>query len=462
MIEYKIFGCKINKYYLNQWLDNPLLASLAAPQSGGKSKNVLLISTCEVTDRAKSKWLHEAKKALKDGKVIGITGCWVLRNGKVMDESDFFIIYPELLEWKDNIMLLGESPEKDSRFWILDPRKNPPPDKSGSPFNKGGIYTKHFLMIQNGCDNHCSFCLTVKKRWKSWSRPIDEIIEEIKMVEARGTKEIVLTGVNLMAWGASDTRKPEESRFSELLEEILKQTEIPRIRISSIWPEYVNDRFFEIINNKRIMPHFHFSVQSFSDNVLRRMGRGYDKKILENVLRRTKESSSLREVWSEMEDDVAIHSSQSGLLQKTSPTPPYKGGRSVWADLIVGFPWESEEDFEETMKGVKEFGINKLHVFPFSAHRKGDSVPAGQFDGQVSVEVKKEREKRLIELGAQIRSDFLYANEGLAHEVLIEEKKNGKWRWWTENYIQVELEGNYERWEIAKVEILERKICKVI
>jgi len=115
---------------------------------------------------------------------------------------------------------------------------------------------------------------------------LPEIIEEIKQIEAEGGKEIVLTGINLAAWGASNTRNTKESRFNELLEAILEQTTIPRIRISSLDPQYLDDRFFELMNNPRFCPHFHLSIQSFSDTVLKLMNRAYNNKKLDEVLKK--------------------------------------------------------------------------------------------------------------------------------------------------------------------------------
>jgi threonylcarbamoyladenosine tRNA methylthiotransferase MtaB len=116
---------------------------------------------------------------------------------------------------------------------------------------------------------------------------LTEIIEEIQAIESQGGKEIVLTGINLMARGASNTKNPDESRFPELLEAILRQTSIPRIRISSIGPEYASERFFEAARDARVLPHFHYSIQSFSDHVLGLMRRNYDQKLLDRVLRQT-------------------------------------------------------------------------------------------------------------------------------------------------------------------------------
>ncbi|MDR3168680.1 MAG: radical SAM protein [Candidatus Peribacteria bacterium] len=155
---------------------------------------------------------------------VAITGCGTLDKGKLLAETEFFAIYPELLPYQSKIKLLGEAPQLTDA----------PSSTEKEPSIKSSLYTKHFLMIQNGCDNHCSFCLTVLKRGKHQSRPLTDIITEIQQIEAQGGKEIVLTGVNLMARGASTTRNPTESKFPALLETILQQTHIPRIRISSI------------------------------------------------------------------------------------------------------------------------------------------------------------------------------------------------------------------------------------
>ncbi|MDR2415071.1 MAG: hypothetical protein LBD75_00160 [Candidatus Peribacteria bacterium] len=122
---------------------------------------------------------------------------------------------------------------------------------------------------------------------------------------------------------------------------------------------------------------------------------------------------------------------------------------SLGADLIVGFPGERETDFLETLQGVKEYGISKLHVFPFSEHHKGETIPASLYPEQIAQKVKKERENRLLILGEQIRKKFIAKNAGIQHTVLVEEYRKGKWKGWTENYIQVELTGEYQKGEIV-------------
>ena len=393
---YKIFGCKVNKYFLNQRLDY-------FHQNWNNLDDTLLIATCVVTDRAKNKWVREIKHAIQDWLKVAITWCWTFSRWNLATESEFYSTYPELKQYSDKITLLPESPSKnwfEYKIWW-----------------KSSVYTKHFLIVQNGCDNHCSFCLTVAKRWPHISRPLDEIIEEIHEIESQWWKEIVITWINLAARWCSNSTKPEETKFPLLLREILKQTNIPRIRISSMWPEYANDEFFDVASDERILPHFHYSIQSFSDAVLESMWRHYSADELKTVLKKTR-----------------------NLIKKNLI--------SIWADIIVGFPWETESDFLETFNWIEEFWITKLHAFPFSDHTQRDTIPASFLPNQVDHKIKKEREIRLISKWDEIREKFIQSNKWILHQVLIEERRNWKWRWWTENYIQVEVEGEHNRWDI--------------
>lgn len=404
---YKVFWCKVNKYFLNQRLD-------FFQKNWNDLHNVLLIATCVVTDRAKNKWVKEAKIALSQWLKVMITWCWSLNNGNLISESDFYTLYPELKQYSNNITILWESPKKSEWNLRWDIQCN---------FKKA-VYTKHFLVIQNGCDNHCSFCLTVAKRWSHLSRPLDEIIQEIQEFESQWWKEIVITWINLAARWCSNSTEYNETQFPQLLREILNQTKIPRIRISSIWPEYANDEFFDVACDDRILPHFHYSIQSFSDNVLKNMNRHYSADDLKSVLKKTRN----------------LNRKNKDLI-------------SIWADIIVGFPWETESDFLETFNWIKEFWITKLHAFPFSDHTQRDSIPASKFQNQIPQTIKKEREIKLISQWDRIREQFIDQNKWTKHQVLLEEKKNWKWKWRTENYIQIKVEWNYNRGDIIECTI---------
>ena len=393
---YKIFGCKVNKYFLNQRLDYFY-------KNWNNLNNTLLIAACVVTDRAKNKRVREVKHAIQQWLNVAITWCGSFSRWNLVSELEFYSIYPELKQYSDKITLLPESPEKnwfEYKIWW-----------------KSSVYTKHFLIVQNWCDNHCSFCLTVSKRWPHISRSLNEIIQEIHEIEAQWWKEIVITWINLAARWCSNSTKPEETKFPYLLREILRQTTIPRIRISSMWPEYANDEFFEVVSDDRILPHFHYSIQSFSDNVLKDMWRHYSADGLKTVLKKTRN------------------------LKK-------KNLVSIGADIIVWFPWETESDFLDTYRWIEEFWVTKLHAFPFSNHTQRERIPASFLPNQVNQKMKKERERKLISKWDEIRQNFIDQNKWTKHKVLIEERRNWKWRWWTENYIQVEVEGEYNRWDI--------------
>ncbi len=401
---HKVFWCKVNKYYLNKWLTY-------FEQNNQDISNDLIVATCVVTDRAKNKWLKEVKLALENNQKVYITWCGVFDQWKKMPDEEFYTIYPELSEFKNMIELLGEEPGR------IDTR-----EVATHEFKTTNLYTKKYVMIQNGCDTHCTFCLTILKRGKNRSRDLEDIIMEINEFVAGGGKEIVLTGINLAAWGSESTRKPEQSKFSDLLESIIKYTSVPRIRISSLGPEFLDEKFFELIKNPRFLPHFHFSIQSFSDKVLKLMNRNYDFALLDRVLTRIRNL--------ERDDKDLI---------------------SIGADIITGFPGETADEFEKTVESVKKYGITKLHAFPFSAHEKWESVPAAKLPDQISFSERKQRNFQLMAVGDQVRNEFLIKNKGKKHIVLVEWKQRGKIHAWTENYIQVELEGEYKRGDLIQV-----------
>lgn len=405
-MEYSVFWCRLNKYYLNQRLN--YFASHAFVDKA------FLITTCEVTDRAKQKWIKLAKKKLTDGHHLYLTGCGTLKRGNKIETEKFYGLYPDLRIFSDHITLLPEAPNEmqDARFKKQDKK----PWSCVMPH--ASVFTKEFVVIQNWCDNHCSFCLTVLKRGKHSSRSKEEIVEDIQNIEKYWCKEIVLTWVNIAAWWCSNSTKANESRFAELLQYILDNTTIPRIRLSSLGPEYLNDDFFKVIQDERILPHFHLSIQSFSDWVLQGMRRNYTSKDLVNVL-------------------TKFHA-----LKRSVPV-------SLWADIIIWFPGETEEEFRNTIKWIQEFKINKVHSFPFSDHHLGEKIPASLLPDQVDQATKKHREKQLKKIADAVADDFLQQNKWLAHNVLVEWKGSG----WTENYIKVEVDPKYKKGEIIQTEL---------
>lgn len=403
-MEYSLFGCKVNKYYLNQWLNY-------FEMWGKDMTNAHLIATCVVTDRAKSKWIKHAIGYLEEGKKVYLTGCGAFEKGNSIDYEAFFKIYPKLGNWQWKLILLWESP--DIKDWT---------DKKSSLKDKN-MYTRKFIVIQNGCDTYCTFCLTISKRGAHRTRWLKSIIEEVKSFEAQWWKEIILTGVNLAAWWASHTRKPKETKFSELLENIIEKTNIERIRISSLWPEFLDENFFELMKNPRFLPHFHFSIQHFDDTILQSMNRAYDSKQLDYVLREIRNLDR-----------------------------PDRDYISIGADIIVGFPGETEAMFQILLDKMKQYTITKLHAFPFSSHEKWESVPAWKFPYQVAITTKKKRMKQLLSLWDEIRSEFIQQNKQKKRPILLESQEIidgvALWTGRTPNYIQRTVTWSYKRGDI--------------
>lgn len=411
-MKYKVFWCKVNKYYTDEWLNSEYL----------KNKNWIFIASCVVTDKAKRKWLkfiRDEIKNIKEDEKIYISWCWAFE--KWEENKNFFEVYEELVPYKEKIEILWESPENKKQ-----PKKSINLDKIKDISKKTSLTTKKFLVIQWWCDSYCTFCLTVIKRWKHFYRNKEDIIWEIKEFENAWWKEVVLTWVNLCAWWLESTNDYRNSKFDELLTYILENTKIPRIRISSLGPEFVNDKVLKIFENKRIYPHFHFSIQSWSSNILKSMKRHYDGEYMKDLLKKTLEIKR--------EDKVEV---------------------GIWADLIVGFPWESENDFLETLNLVKNYNITKVHAFPFSNHTLWEHVPASFFPNQIDEKIKKQRLDELIKAWEEVRENFIKSQTWKTLNVLIETEKNWRFKWWSENYIECNND-NFEiiSWEIKKNEII--------
>ena len=418
-MKYKIFWCKTNKFFLNKRLNF---------FANKKDENAIIITSCVVTDNAKKKFIYEIRHSLKTFDKVYFTWCWAFDRWKKIAEKKFFSDYPELQKFSDKIELLWESPDwnflykndeknfknDEKNYWIqkiFDSVKKNFLWKNFSDQEKN-YTTKKFIVIQNWCDSKCSFCLTISKRWKHRSRPIENIIQEILDFEKNWWKEIVITWINLAAYWAPNTNTFPNPNFANYIEKILEKTSIPRIKISSIWPEFLDEKFFKVVENERILPHFHFSIQSFSDEILKKMYRHYSEKKLDEILTKIRNLN---------------HADKEFI--------------SIWADLIVWFPWESEKDFQKTLNWIEKYWITQLHAFPFSPHFKWDNVPAWTFENQIDEKIKKERMQKISETWEKVREKFLQKNKWTKKKVLVEGLK--KWyenRFWrTENYIQIEL-----------------------
>ena len=273
--------------------------------------------------------------------------------------------------------------------------------------------TRIFLKVQDGCDYNCSFCTIPMARGKSRSDSIDNVIANVKEIANGGAKEIVLTGINLGDFGKGYTggRKHEEN-FFDLMKALEEEAPIERFRISSIEPNLLTNEMIEFVSNsKKFMPHFHIPLQSGSNKTLANMRRRYK-----------------REIYSE----------RVGLIKLLMPHA------CIGADVIVGFPGETDEDFNESAKFIEELNISYLHVFTYSER---DNTQALEIKPVVPIHIRNERNKILRNISYRKMQEFTNAHIGQTRKLLFEgENKNGMMEGYTDNYIKIATVYNKE-WE---------------
>lgn len=257
--------------------------------------------------------------------------------------------------------------------------------------------TRTLIKIQNGCNFNCAYCAIPSFRGKAGSEAPVKIISRIKGAEINGANEITLTGVNICQY------KYKKMDLAGLIKQILKTTKIRRIRLGSLDPRLINKELINVFKNPRLMPHWHLSLQSGSDSVLKRMRRGYDTKQYSTIVR---EMRRLNPIF------------------------------SFTTDIIVGFPGETEKEFFETMNFLMEIGFSKIHVFPYS---KRPNTPAVAMPGQIQDKIKTERVKKLISLSEAIGKKYRVKLKGKVRPILFESLKNGFWYGFAPEYVRSKL-----------------------
>ncbi len=387
-IQIHTLGCKMN------FVDSERLAKELGErgyQIEEDNPDWVVVNTCTVTHSADKKSAIKIRNAFSRTQNVIITGCGA------RTDHDF---------WKQQFPKVLLVPQIEEVIKIITDKESDQSTRMSSsslPVFLGR--TRRYVAIQNGCDTYCSYCIIPFARGKSESREKEAIVKEILNLELQGGKEVVLTGINLAAWGATHTRKPEENCFAHLLKYILERTSIPRIRISSVGPEFLGDEFFDVYANERICDHLHVSVQSGSEKVLKLMNRGHGVASIEQVAHKARK----------VRPDTALTS-----------------------DIIVGFPGEGEREFKESEDLMRRLAFSKLHVFPFSL-RQGTAAEHLK-EGLVSEQEKKKRSAHLRAVGEDLLRDFYRSQLGKTKSVLWEGKGVGL----STNFVRVRKEGAEE------------------
>lgn len=394
-------GCRLNQSEIETMARQLLAAGhelVAAPAQADK----VVVNTCAVTRAAARDARNITRRIHRDNPdaEILLTGCYAT-------------VAPRELGRVEGAGRLVPNRDKATLVRLIDPAVSlalPLFDREPllREYLAGELSnTRAFIKVQDGCDNRCTFCITTVARGDAQSRRLGDVVTEIQALAASGYQEAVLTGVHLGSYG-HDLDNPRGLR--DLVAAILQHTDIPRLRLSSLEPWDIIPEFFELWQNRRLLPHLHLPLQSGSDRILRLMARRTRRK-------------SFRAL-------VAAARAQIPALNLST-------------DLIAGFPGESEADFQETMQFVEEIGFSRLHAFTYSA-RPGTA--AARMPGQLPKSVRKERTQQLIALGERLSLAFHTEHVGARVNVLWEMPAgaNGhgmRWQGYTDNYIRVTTYG---------------------
>lgn len=394
-------GCKVNQYESARIARQLKIANFEEVPFTEKA-DVIIINTCTVTTEAARKSRQAIRRGIKSSPHARVyaAGCAAEIPGTALfNISDDVTMVPNA----DKARLA----EKIIEDFSLSTGQTPPPDKSINLLkeNFSGGRTRAYLKVQDGCNNFCSYCIIPRVRGRSRSRSPGDILSELTQLEKAGFLEVVITGIHLGDYGKDNPNFPD---IAGLVELIVRNSSIPRIRLSSIEPMDFSYNLLDIFReNQRLCPHIHLPLQHASDRILKLMGRSYSLSEYDRIVKAAM-------------DTVA--------------------DMSITTDVMVGFPGETGEDFETLCSYLHSTKFLKLHVFGFSRHA---GTKAARMEGIVPDPIKKERLKKLIELGRLKTESFLSRFLGETVEVLVEQELfPGKFSGRMRNYVEVVLPGS--------------------
>lgn len=413
-------GCKVNQYE-SQAVSEMLSNNGFIPVVDSNLADIVIINTCTVTSVADAKNRKIIRRIRRNNSncIIVLTGCMpqafpdriedYRECNIVLGNKNRHLIIPAINKFfstHKQIINIEQHNNKEFEYENL------------SIHNFGG-HTRAFVKIEDGCDMFCTYCIIPYSRGRVRSRKPEDLKLEIEALAAKGYKEIVLVGINLSAYG-----KGENFNLVDAVDVICSVDGIERVRLGSFEPEMMYKEFVERFSAQpKFCPQFHLSLQSGSDGTLKRMHRHYTKAEYMEIV---------------------------NTLRNNFINP------SITTDVMVGFPGETEEEFNESLEFVKSVGFSKVHVFPYS-RRKG-SV-ADKMENQIDNRTKEIRSKIMIKETEQSRTDFLKSQVGLVEDVLVERKRDGGYfEGYTKNYTPVHIYNDKcTEGEIVKVKLIDAK-----
>ena len=394
-------GCKVNQYETQEMIElfeNNGHDLVRTPAEA----DVIVVNSCTVTAESVRKTRQAIRRFKKqnENSIVILTGCASQAEPHIVNDLPEVDILAGNKTNSKLVSALEEFLKTKSYTNIYNEHQ------TGDKLNSPGItrfdgHTRAFLKIQDGCDRFCSYCLIPTARGRSRSKPLEDIDKELKALSESGYKEIVFVGINLSDYGKNTPHSlPDALMLAE------KYDSIKRVRLGSLEPDHITDEMIERLSEiSKLCPQFHISVQSGCDNVLKKMNRHYTAQYYIHL------AEKLRETFSDA---------------------------TITTDVLVGFPTETEDDFNETLEFCKMIAFEKAHIFPYSVR---ENTVAARMP-QLTSAIKDNRAARLSQAMEEIRKEYLLKQTGKIVNVLFEIHKNGYSEGYTENYTPVKVYGD--------------------
>lgn len=400
------FGCKVNQYESNMMKERMLSSNFFYVENISEA-NIIVVNTCSVTNVADKKCLKMIRRIKREypNSILVVAGCSSQNKQEIYENLDIDILIGNKDKSKIDILLKEYIKNHKRYVKFYNDRKLDFEDMLISDYN----HIRAFIKIEDGCDNFCSYCIIPYVRGSVRSKNFETVIKEAKLLTQKGHKEIVLTGIHTGHY------MDNGYDLTDLINELSKIEDLLRIRISSIEITELNDKFLNMLStNKKVCDHLHIPLQAGSDEILKRMNRKYDLKYYEEKIKKIRM----------IRPDI-----------------------SITTDIIVGFPYETDKLFNETLEFSRKMNFSKIHVFPYSI-RLGTS--AANMPNQVDESIKKERVKKLMDLSETMEKEYYNKFVGKELDILVEECDNNVSIGHSSNYLMVTLNETLEVGQIYK------------
>jgi len=407
-------GCKVNQYE-SQAVETLLQERGFKQATENEVVDLIIVNTCAVTAESgrKSRQTIHALKDKNPNALVAVCGCYSQLEPEEMEKIGIDIIYGSADKGQFIEDIVNSVSERKMLLNIDKPFERRVFEDLPSGSYSGR--TRAMLKIQDGCVNFCTYCIIPYTRGRLRSLPIESAIEHVRQMNAEGYKEIVLTGIEIASYGVD---LPGHPTLTDIVEAVAKEVPEIRIRLGSIEPTVITEDLCERLSKYgNICRHFHLSLQSGNSTILKAMNRKYD---------------------------APTFIEKCNLLRKYFP------GCALTADLIVGFPGETEELHAQTLAFLKEVQFSQVHVFPYS-RRPG--TPADEMPNQISNKIKARRAKEARDISEQTKQKYLEGCIGKTLPVLFETQDNNMWQGHTDTYVLAEVEGENLRGLVKNVKI---------